>query len=266
MIGFDIDIKNTLKRTQDALSGNSLVKYTKSFADQPARVLGAAAERYGFPSAGKAIKSGRIDDIVSAVGSDAIGLLAKEGTRQVNKAIDAAAGKFLEVFQALDGGDPPPAGDVLLILGDFPFMVGTAAHQSIKRTNNYRWAQQDRLLREPSQQFVGKGDERIELEGYLLPHYTGGSAAMDTLRGLAAAGGPLDLIDHFGAVLGRFVVSSIQETGTELDRAGQARRIEFSVSLLSYGEDEAAATLASVFSASRQGIQPDINAAGTAAA
>lgn len=257
MMGFDIDVTGTLQRAKDTLQGNSLVKFAKGFSDQPGAALGSIAERYGFGNAGKALKTGRIDDIVSAVGKDTIGLLAHEGARQINKAIDGVAGKYIEIFKALDRSDPPPVGEVLLILGDFAFMVGTVAHQSIKRSNEYRWAQQDRLLRTPAQQFVGPGAERIELEGYLLPHFTGGADSISFLREQASLGIPLELIDHFGSPFGRFVVTSLEETGTELGIYGQPRRIEFRLSLAAYGEDELGAYGGTGKFTPADGIEPD---------
>jgi phage protein U len=125
----------------------------------------------------------------------------------------------------------------MLVLGNFSFMVGTAAHQSLKRVNDYRWAKQDRLARQPARQFVGVGDERIDLEGYLLPHYTGGADSMTQLRALAATGEPLELIDHFGTAYGRYVVETIDETHSELDMYGQGRRIDFRLAISVYGED-----------------------------
>jgi len=237
MIGFDIDVNGIAKRATDTLKGNSLVRMAQEFSDQPAGTLGSIADRYGFTAAGSALKSGRLDDLVGAVGNDAIVLLAKEGARRVNQAIDKATGKLGALFQALNRGDPPPAGSVMLVLGDFAFMVGTIAHQTLKRTHEYRWARQDRLLRAPARQFVGVGDERIDLDGYLLPHYTGGADALNTLRTRASAGQPQELVDHYGAVYGRYVVESIEETDNELDPHGQPRRVDFRIALAAYGED-----------------------------
>lgn len=241
MIDTDMDVTGVAKRATDALQGNSLIKVAQSFADQPASALGDVANRYGFTAAADALKSGRLDDLVGAVGNDAIGLLAKEGGRRLNKAIDKIAGKLGPLFQAFDRSDPPPAGSVMLVLGDFAFMVGTLAHQTLKRTHEYRWARQDRILRTPARQFVGPGDERIDLDGYLLPHYTGGADALNTLRQRAALGQPQELVDHYGAVYGRYVVETIEETGSELDPHGQARRVDFRVALAIYGEDSTTA-------------------------
>lgn len=147
-------------------------------------------------------------------------------------------------------------------------MVGTVAHQSLKRTHEYRWAKQDRLLRTPARQFVGAGDEGIDLEGYLLPHYTGGADSITALRLAAARGEPQELIDHFGAVYGRYVVESIQETGSELDALGQPRRVDFSVSLSAYGEDAtplASAAAAVAMAANSDAPLPSGDTAGQSA-
>lgn len=239
MTFFDFDSAGAIKTAQNALSGNSMIKFARTFADKPTAVLGAAAAKYGFPAAGQAISTGRIDTLVSAVGNDAISRLIQRGTQQVNKAINKRFGKLIEAFRALDGRDPPPRGDVLMMLGGFPFMVGTAAHQSLKKTNQYRWAKQDRLFREQALQFMGPGEDSVEMEGYLFAHWTSSSRPIARLRALAADGQPLELIDSFGEIHGLYVIESVNETGTELDRSGQARMIEFRLALSRYGEDDA---------------------------
>jgi phage protein U len=234
-----IDLGSLTSRATKALSGsgNSLIGMAREFSGFSSSAIGGLARSAGFPAAGRALETGRVGDLVTAAGADAIALIAAEGSRRINLALDNAAGKFLEKIKALDHSDPPPAGDVLLILGGFAFMVGSIAHQSLKRANDYRWARQDRVGREPARQFVGPGDERFDLEGYLLPHYTGGAEALDELRKSAAAGEPLELIDHFGFVYGRYVIENIEEDGTELDIYGQPRRVDFHLSISAYGED-----------------------------
>jgi len=232
------------RRARETLTGNSLIKFAREFADQPPQVLGDVAQHYNFSQASAAFKTGRIDNLASAVGSDAIGLLAHEGAAMVNRRIDAVAGKFGELAKSFDRSDPPPIGAVMLMLGDMPFMVGTLAHQTLTRSHEYRWAAQERLLRTPARQFIGAGNETMTLEGYLLPHYTGGADSLQRLRAIASLGEPQTLLDHFGVVYGNYVVESIEETGSELDMLGQPRRIEFSISLSAYGEDAPALPVA----------------------
>lgn len=239
MIGFDIDVSGLAQKTTDAMKGSSLIKMAQNIPNQAASALGDIASGYGFTAAGKALGSGRLDDLVSAVGSDAVGLLQREAGRQINGLINQGVGMFMQALQGRGGGDPSPAGEVLLVLGWFPFMVGTTAHQSITKSNEYRWAKQDRLVRAPARQFVGVGDSTVELAGYLLPHYTGGADSLNLLRKMAAMGEPMNLIDHFGAMHGRYVVEGINETGTELDIKGQPRHVSFTMTLSIYGEDDA---------------------------
>lgn len=287
MSGFDVDIsgiisgaitpvKNavssatSIDRAKSAVSGasgalgqvtaslekNSLVSFAKGFADAPTNALSSAAKKLGFDDAAKAIKTGRIDDIVSAAGKDAVELLTAEGARRINKAFDGMLGGIGELLGSLDASDHPPAGDVLLSIGLFQFMVGTVAHQSIKRISEYRWPNQDRITRAPAHQFVGIGIDRVELEGYLLPHYTGSLSHIQTLRRIAEAGEPYELVDHYGSVWGRYVVLRVEETRTELDRVGQPRRVDFRLELAAYGEDDVVATTSGASRKTASGDRP----------
>lgn len=261
MIGFDIDVSGMAQKASDALTGNSLVKMAQNIPNQAASALGDIASGYGFTAAGKALGSGRLDDLVAAVGDDATGLLQREVGRKINSLVSQGVGMFMQALQGRGGSDPSPAGEVLLVLGWFPFMVGTAAHQSITQSNEYRWAKQERLVRAPARQFVGVGDTSIELAGYLLPHYTGGADSLNLLRKMAAMGEPMSLIDHFGAMHGRYVVEGIDETGTELDVKGQPRHVSFTMKLSIYGEDDAvdliAAAVQSVAAAADRPLGPN---------
>ena len=148
-------------------------------------------------------------------------------------AIADAAGTFL----GLGAAAPQLVGDVLLQLGDYQFSVGTAAHQSIARKHEWRWAQIERLGRAPAQQYMGPGAETISLQGTLYPEFAGGDDQVAAMREQADRGEPLLLVDHFGNVLGFYCIKSVAVTGTALDPKGLPRRIEFSIELVGYGED-----------------------------
>ncbi|MFA5632664.1 MAG: phage tail protein [Porticoccaceae bacterium] len=223
------------QRAAAALTGNSLLKLSREFSRVPTAAVGAIAGDQGYSAAGRAMDTGRLDSIVAATGPDPIARLAQEGIRSLSMVAVSTISNAIS--GALRAGDPPPAGHAMLSLGGFVFMVGTLAHQSLKRSHAYRWEKQDRLLRTPSRQFIGPGDESIELSGYLLPHYTGGAASLPDLRARAAIGEPYDLVDHFGVAYGLYVIENIEETGAELDIYGQPRKVDFSISLSAYGED-----------------------------
>lgn len=230
----------TIARAGRILSNSPPVKLAREIAGEPAETLGQIATRAGFPEVGQAFKTGRIDDIVTAVGADIVEALATEAGRQINRAVDRALGKWGAWLQALDTSDRPPAGEVLLVLGAYMFSVGTAAHQQLARSWEYRWAAQERIGRRPSRQFVGAGEEKITLDGYTLPMYARNADPLALLRTMAAEGEPYILVDHFGKVFGTYCIVHIDETHSELTPVGHAQRIDFKVELVEYGEDAGA--------------------------
>lgn len=139
------------------------------------------------------------------------------------------------------GSDPSvtPPGAPLLMLGDFVFSAGRAAHQTLERSNEYRWAAQERLLRSPAMQWTGLGKEAIKLAGVIYTRHSVSVGHMDALRTMAARGEPYDLSGGDGTLYGRYVINGVTENGSELDEFGLARVVEFSLELALYGEDAA---------------------------
>jgi phage protein U len=125
----------------------------------------------------------------------------------------------------------------LLQLGSYQFGIDTAAHESLDRTDAYRWVGQDRLLREVAYQYVGPGDRKITLPGTIYPHFRGGLKQLDAMRAEAERGTPLMLTDGLGKVLGKWVILSVKETQSVFLPGGAPRKIDFSLELASYGED-----------------------------
>lgn len=236
-----LDSTQVIDTAARTLSRSTPIRLAKQLASEPAAALGQVARRAGFPLTGKALASGRIDDMAAAIGKDAVGLLAREASRQLTLAVDKALGKWGEWLQALDTSDPPPSGEVLLVLGGFMFSVGTVAHQQLARSWSWRWPAQERIGRAPALQFVGPGEEKITLDGYTLPAYLRRQDPLAKLREMAASGEAHILLDHFGKVFGTYAIVGIDETHAELDLVGRAQRIEFRIQLAAYGEDEPAA-------------------------
>ena len=125
--------------------------------------------------------------------------------------------------------------NLLLALGNYRFSINTAAYQTLARTSEYRWATQERLTQRPAKQFIGLGNETIELDGVIFPHYKGGLDQLEKMRAEAKKGKPLTLVDGLGNVWGLWVIESIEETQTELLNNGQPRKIEFRLSISHYG-------------------------------
>jgi len=131
--------------------------------------------------------------------------------------------------------------EVMMALGSFKFAANTAAYQTLQRVSEYRWQAQQRIARDPSMQFIGKGKETIELSGVIYPaEFKTGVDQVNEMRKVAATGKPLTLISAQGMVgdiHGDWVIKSIEETGTLFISNGAARKIEFRMSLEFYGVD-----------------------------
>jgi phage protein U len=125
----------------------------------------------------------------------------------------------------------------LFQLGDFQFDLPNGVPQTLDRTAEFRWEQQDRLLRDPALQFLGPGAQEITLDGVLLPGLSGTQGTMETLRTLAARGEPLMLTAGNGRVFGRWAIRQIREGQGTFAPGGAARQITFSLSLARYVED-----------------------------
>jgi len=126
-------------------------------------------------------------------------------------------------------------------LGDFTFSIDTAAFQELQRRSSYRWQKKDRIGRKPAQQFVGEDADAITLSGTIYPHYRGGLGQMAQMRAQAAAGEALPLVyadEHAGQYHGRWCITSIEETRRVFFDNGTPRRIDFSITIEEYGEDE----------------------------
>ena len=127
----------------------------------------------------------------------------------------------------------------MLALGEFRFSIDTAAYQEFTHNNQYRWQSQDRLMREPSLQFIGKGQEKIDLTGIIYPHYKGGLKQIENMRELAGKGKALLLVDGLGFVWGLWSIIQIDQTNSLFVVNGLAQKQTFKLTLVRYGEDKA---------------------------
>lgn len=126
---------------------------------------------------------------------------------------------------------------MMLALGPYRFSLNTSAYQTLKRSSEYRWPSIERIGQEPLLQAVGQGSDRIDLDGVIYPHFRGGLGQINAMRDSASRQEPLMLINGLGEVLGRFVITQIEETQNTFLADGTPRKIEFRLSLERYGED-----------------------------
>lgn len=126
---------------------------------------------------------------------------------------------------------------MMLALGPYRFSLNTSAYQSLKRSSEYRWPSTPRIGKEPLLQAIGPGCDRIDLDGVIYPHFRGGLGQINAMRDSAQKQEPLMLINGQGNVLGRFVITQIEESQNTFLADGAPRKIEFRLSLERYGEE-----------------------------
>lgn len=142
--------------------------------------------------------------------------------------------KLLSVATATTAG-----GVYMAKLGSYMFSLDTAAFQSLVRDTQFRWASIQRVGNRSAHQFTGYDDETIELAGIIYPHFRGGIGQIELMRAEAGKGVPLALTYAFnrvGEYAGLWCIRSIRETRREFFSNGLPRAIEFSLSLVAYGE------------------------------
>ncbi|MFT4015293.1 MAG: phage tail protein [Paracoccus sp. (in: a-proteobacteria)] len=126
----------------------------------------------------------------------------------------------------------------MMMLGPYPFMLHTAAPQTVARRSACRWEPQDRIGRKPARQFLGAGSDEITLTGEILPHFAGGYGQLDAMRLLAGRGKPLLLVSGLGDVLGEWVITRVEEEGSEFFADGAPGAVAFTMSIAEYGADQ----------------------------
>ncbi|HGM4787005.1 MULTISPECIES: phage tail protein [Stenotrophomonas] len=132
---------------------------------------------------------------------------------------------------------------MMMSLGTFVFSLSTAAYQQLQRQMSWRHPTSERVGARAARQYVGPGEETIDLSGVIHAELADDLLTLDVLRELAAEGRPLALVEGNGMVYGAYVILSINEGRTEFFSDGTPRRIDFQLQLARTDDDteEAAA-------------------------
>jgi phage tail protein len=128
--------------------------------------------------------------------------------------------------------------EVMMALGDLRFSISTAAYTELERTSDYRHPTVDRIGSKPARQFIGAGDDQIQLSGTIYPAFRPqrqGLAQVSIMRQEAEKGEPLLMVDGRGRVWGEYVILSIRERQTTFFSDGSPRKIDFDMALGAYG-------------------------------
>ena len=124
----------------------------------------------------------------------------------------------------------------MMTLGTFVFSLPTLAYQQLQRQNEWRHPGSERVGARAAHQYLGPGEETIELSGDVAKELTAGEPSLNTLRDLAEDGTPLPLVDGRGYVYGAYVIKNIAETQGLFFRDGASRKLQFTMSLLRVDE------------------------------
>ena len=123
----------------------------------------------------------------------------------------------------------------LMGLGEFRFAVPGLSYDRIARRIEYRWEPQMRVGRRPAQQWLGTGEEMLDIRGVLYPHVAGGYNDLNKMRQAAMAGTPMGLADAKGIYYGPWCIRNIRDEQEYFHANGDPRKVEFSIDLVNYG-------------------------------
>lgn len=127
----------------------------------------------------------------------------------------------------------------LAALGLFTFELATAPWDTLARSTDWRWPSKDRVRAGPAHQFTGPGADTLTIDGALMPELTGGpDDTLDKLRAMASDGKAWILTDGQGRAHGRWFIGQITEKGSHHLANGAPRRIEFTIALHRYWDDD----------------------------
>lgn len=119
----------------------------------------------------------------------------------------------------------------------------------LQRDSTYTWTSQPRLNRDPAMQFTGPGEEIILVEGRFFPKFFGGLSTIRGLQDSGRAGYPMFLVRYrqppngnglIGEVVGggRWVIRRVRAAESRIGPDGIAHKIDFSLELARFGEDQ----------------------------
>ncbi|MXO66265.1 phage tail protein [Altericroceibacterium endophyticum] len=121
---------------------------------------------------------------------------------------------------------------MLMALDMFAFEIGTLPFQELQHRADWRFGRGDRFGARPATQFLGAGEDKIELTGALYPGDGIGSySSLGRIRELAARGEAYRLTAGTGDVLGSYIILSLEETQSHFFVDGAPRKADFSLTL-----------------------------------
>lgn len=125
-----------------------------------------------------------------------------------------------------------------MIFGDFQFKIKTISQKSLNRILEISWSEIERIGDLPFLQYLGRQKETIEITGTFYPKFSENYKCIDNIRESKLCKTANNLISDTGEILGKFVITSIEETQEYFDATGIAKKIEFSIKLKRAADDQ----------------------------
>lgn len=131
----------------------------------------------------------------------------------------------------------------LLALGFHIFQISALNYQALERVTEAKWPSIARFGNYPGRQFTGFGENSITITGLLFPHEFNDREQFEAIRDTQAAKQPVTLIGWAlgtgtaAQVFGRVVILKIEDSQSRIDRSGQGRRIEYTITLAPFHGD-----------------------------
>jgi phage protein U len=120
---------------------------------------------------------------------------------------------------------------MMMCLGTFVFSLRDGAYEQLTHDLSWRHARTERVGAIAASQFVGPGDDSIQLSGLIAPPLTGQYSSLATLREMADTGRPWALVTGDGLLLGAFAITTLKETQSLFFPDGTPRKVEFQLGL-----------------------------------
>lgn len=129
----------------------------------------------------------------------------------------------------------------LIGLGPYRFATSSLSIHKLDRKWAYRWEAQQRIGRRPAMQFLGPGEESVQLDGVIYPHYMGGFGQLMQMREAASRGDFFALASGAGNAIGvyhgRWCIRNISDAQSYFHKSGAPLKVEFQIDLVAYGGD-----------------------------
>ena len=135
-----------------------------------------------------------------------------------------------------------------MILGDFIFSIRGLSQNGVSIISDYRWESIDRIEGLPFFQYLGEKQETVEITGVFYPKFSENYKTISDIKNSNLISRPNNFISDSGEVLGKFVITSIEENQSYFDKDIGAKRIEFSIKLKKIPDEQVGSSLETTIS------------------